>query len=236
MAKEFYNDLINYVASSDTDNANTLLMKELGKSLVKNKENFVELLTSSGVAANDSMSDVELIDAFVDNLANNKTLMISAAYMINKQNSFSNADGEEQISDNGVKLSYKVMYDFFNESGIDGDDFRNADGEEEKSNFIPVGLLLKGAKMAKNLIQKRKEGKANKGGDTNSGGNSQSDKAEIAKDAMKKAVAEQKKAQALLKQKELEAKQKTKRILLITGGSLLGLALLGFIIYKIKKR
>lgn len=231
MAKEFYNDLINYVASSDTDNANTLLMKELGKSLVKNKENFVELLTSSGVAANDSMSDVELIDAFVDNLANNKTLMISAAYMINKQNSFSNADGEEQISDNGVKLSYKVMYDFFNESGIDGDDFRNADGEEEKSNFIPVGLLLKGAKMAKNLIDNKKGG-----GGTKSGGGGSSANADKARDAMKKAVAEQKKAEALLKQKELEAKQKTKKILLITGGSLLGLGLLGFIIYKIKKR
>lgn len=231
MAKEFYNDLINYVASSDTDNANTLLMKELGKSLVKNKQNFVELLTSSGVAANDSMSDVELIDAFVDNLANNKTLMISAAYMINKQNSFSNADGEEQISDNGVKLSYKVMYDFFNESGIDGDDFRNADGEEEKSNFIPVGLLLKGAKMAKNLIDNKKGG-----GGTKSGGGGSSANADKARDAMKKAVAEQKKAEALLKQKELEAKQKTKKILLITGGSLLGLGLLGFIIYKIKKR
>ena len=225
MAKEFYNDLINYVASSDTDNANTLLMKELGKSLVKNKENFVELLTSSGVAANDSMSDVELIDAFVDNLANNKTLMISAAYMVNKQNSFSNADGEEQISDNGVKLSYKVMYDFFNESGIDGDDFRNADGEEEKSNFIPVGLLLKGAKMAKGLIDNKK----------NSGG-FQGRNSNKAKDDIRKAVAEQKKAEALLKQKELEAKQKTKKILLITGGSLLGLGLLGFIIYKIKKR
>lgn len=224
MAKEFYNDLINYVASSDTDNANTLLMKELGKSLVKSKENFVELLTSSGVAANDSMSDVELIDAFVDNLANNKTLMISAAYMINKQNSFSNADGEEQISDNGVKLSYKVMYDFFNESGIDGDDFRNADGEEEKSNFIPVGLLLKGAKMAKTFMDNKKGG-GSKGENTNK-----------AKDDIRKAVAEQKKAEALLKQKELEAKQKTKRILLITGGSLLGLGLLGFIIYKIKKR
>ena len=231
MAKEFYNDLINYVASSDTDNANTLLMKELGKSLVKNKENFVELLTSSGVAANDSMSDVELIDAFVDNLANNKTLMISAAYMVNKQNSFSNADGEEQISDNGVKLSYKVMYDFFNESGIDGDDFRNADGEEEKSNFIPIGLLMKGAKMAKNLIDNKKGG-----GGTKSGGGGSSANADKARDAMKKAVAEQKKAEALLKQKELEAKQKTKKILLITGGSLLGLGLLGFIIYKIKKR
>lgn len=225
MAKEFYNDLINYVALSDTDNANALLMKELGKSLVKNKENFVELLTSSGVAANDSMSDVELIDAFVDNLANNKTLMISAAYVVNKQNSFSNADGEEQISDNGVKLSYKVMYDFFNESGIDGDDFRNADGKEEMSNYIPIGLIKKGAKRAENLIKnkKSKDGTKNKNTDN-------------AKDAMKKAVAEQKKAEALLKQKELEAKQKTKKILLITGGSLLGLGLLGFIIYKIKKK
>ena len=231
MAKEFYNDLINYVASSDTDNANTLLMKELGKSLVKNKENFVELLTSSGVAANDSMSDVELIDAFVDNLANNKTLMISAAYMVNKQISFSNADGEEQISDTGDKLSYTVMYDFFNESGIDGDDFKNADGEEEKSNFIPIGLLMKGAKMAKNLIDNKKSG-----GGTKSGGGGSSGNADKARDAMKKAVAEQKKAEALLKQKELEAKQKTKKILLITGGSLLGLGLLGFIIYKIKKR
>ena len=157
--------------------------------------------------------------------------MISAAYMVNKQNSFSNADGEEQISDNGVKLSYKVMYDFFNESGIDGDDFRNADGEEEKSNFIPVGLLLKGAKMAKNLIDNKKGG-----GGTKSGGGGSSANADKARDAMKKAVAEQKKAEALLKQKELEAKQKTKKILLITGGSLLGLGLLGFIIYKIKKR
>jgi hypothetical protein len=225
MAKEFYNDLINYVASSDTDNANTLLMKELGKSLVKSKDNFVELLTSSGVAANDSMSDVELIDAFVDNLANNKTLMILAAYMINKQNSFSNADGEEQISDNGVKLSYKVMYDFFTESGINGDDFRNADGEEEKSNFIPVGLLLKGAKLAKSFMDNKKGGGGSRGENTNK-----------AKDDIRKAVAEQKKAEALLKQKQLEAKQKTKKILLITGGSLLGLGLLGFIIYKIKKR
>jgi len=230
MAKEFYNDLINYVASSDTDNANTLLMKELGKSLVKSKENFVELLTSSGVAANDSMSDVELIDAFVDNLANNKTLMISAAYMINKQNSFSNANGEEQISDNGVKLSYKVMYDFFTGSSVEGDDYTNAEGEEEKSNFLPIGLLLKGAKMAKNLIDNKKGG----GGTKSSGGSSGN--ANKARDDMKRAVAEQKKAEALLKQKELEAKQKTKKILLITGGSLLGLGLLGFIIYKIKKK
>jgi hypothetical protein len=216
MAKEFYNDLINYVASSDTDNANTLLMKELGKSLVKSKENFVELLTSSGVAANDSMSDVELIDAFVDNLANNKTLMISAAYMINKQNSFSNADGEEQISDNGVKLSYKVMYDYFN--------------GEKHSNVVAaiaagVGALAGLGTAGIQASQRNKYA-------TTDALSRQQD----AKNQLVQSVLASKQQQAIAKQSQSENKAKAKKILLITAGSLLVLGLIGFIIYKIKKR
>lgn len=216
MAKEFYNDLINYVASSDTDNANTLLMKELGKSLVKNKENFVELLTSSGVAANDSMSDVELIDAFVDNLANNKTLMISAAYMVNKQNSFSNADGEEQISDNGVKLSYKIMYDYFN--------------DEKHSNAVAaiaagVGALAGLGTAGIQASQRKKYG-------TIDALSRQQD----AKNQLVQSVLASKQQQAIAKQSQSENKAKAKKILLITGGSLLVLGLIGFIIYKIKKK
>lgn len=216
MAKEFYNDLINYVASSDTDNANTLLMKELGKSLVKSKENFVELLTSSGVAANDSMSDVELIDAFVDNLANNKTLMISAAYMINKQNSFSNADGEEQISNNGVKLSYKVMYDYFN--------------GEKHSNVVAaiaagVGALAGLGTAGIQASQRDKYG-------TIDALSRQKD----AKNQLIQSVLASRQQQASAKQSQSDNKAKAKKIFLITGGSLLVLSLIGFIIYKIKKR
>lgn len=207
MAKEFYNDLIKYVSLADTANANSLLMKEVGKSLAKNKSNFVELLTSTGVPANDSMSDVELIDAFVNNIATNKSLKISTAYMINKSNAFLSADGLEQVSDKGVKVSYKVMNDFFDNSD-NTEEYQNAEGEE-KSNFIPIGMI---ARKAKRFLKKDK-----------------------AREDVKDGVAEQKKAEASIKQKELESKAKTKKILIISGASLLGLAIIGLLVYKLKK-
>ena len=207
MAKEFYNDLIKYVSSADTANANSLLMREVGKSLAKNKSNFVELLTSTGVPANDSMSDVELIDAFVNNIATNKSLKISTAYMINKSNAFLSADGLEQVSDKGVKVSYKVMNDFFDNSD-NTEEYQNAEGEE-KSNFIPIGMI---SRKAKRFLKKDK-----------------------AREDVKDGVAEQKKAEAAIKQKELESKAKTKKILIISGASLLGLAIIGLLVYKLKK-
>jgi hypothetical protein len=208
MAKEFYNDLIKYVSAADTANANSLLMKEVGKSLAKDKGNFIELLTSSGVPANDSMSDKELIDAFIDNVGTNKTLKISTAYMINKSNAFLSADGTEQLSDKGVKVSYKVMNDFFDNTD-NTEEYQNAEGEEN-SNFVPVGLIARGAKK---LFGKNS-----------------------AKNDVQQAALEEKKAQAAIKQKELDRKAKTKKILIISGVSLLGLGLIGFIVYKLKNK
>jgi len=224
MAKEFYNDLIKYVSAADTANANSLLMKEVGKSLAKDKGNFIELLTSSGVPANDSMSDVELIDAFVDNIATNKTLKISTAYMINKSNAFLSADGTEQLSDKGVKVSYKVMNDFFDASD-NIDEYQNAEGEQQ-SNFLPAlgaiagvgGQLLEGHQKKKygatDALQKQAE----------------------ARQQLVQSVMAQRKAEADAKQKQLDSKAKTKKILLISGASLLGLGLIAFAIYKFKNK
>jgi hypothetical protein len=46
----------------------------------------------------------------------------------------------------------------------------------------------------------------------------------------------QRKAEADAKQKQLESKAKTKKILIISGASLLGLVLVGFIVYKFKNK
>lgn len=221
MAKEFYNDLINYVSKSDTSNANSLLMKEVGKSLVKDRENFIELLTSSGVGANNSMNDVELIDAFIGSLPNNKTLMIGTAYMVNKKNAFLNADGEEQVSDSGVKVTYKVLYDYYN-------------NPEEYSNLAadPVSAIAQGVGALANL---------------GSAGISASQKKKFgATDALTKqaesrsqlvqSVLAQRQAETVAKQKAAESKAKTKKILLIGGASLVGLVLIGIIVYKIKNK
>ena len=225
MAKEFYNDLIKYVSASDTANANSLLMKEVGKSLVKDKSNFVELLTSSGVPANDSMNDIELIDAFVNNIADNKSLKISTAYMINKRNSFLNADGTEQLSDKGVKVSYKVMNDFF-DSSDNIDEYQNAEGERQ-SNFLPAAIGAV-AGVGKTLLEGQQKKKY--------GATDALQKQAEARQQLVQSVMAQRKAEADAKQKKLDSKAKTKKILLISGASLLGLVLIGFIVYKFKNK
>jgi hypothetical protein len=220
MAKEFYNDLINYVSKSDTSNANALLMTEVGKSLVKDKANFVELLTTSGVPANDSMSDIELIDAFIGSLPSNKSLMIGTAYMINKKNAFLNADGEEQVSDNGVKVTYKVLYDFYN-----NEDYSNLAADPVSAIAQGVGALANLGTAGIGASQKKKYGATD----------ALTKQAESRSQLVQSVLAERQ-AETVAKQKAAESKAKTKKILLIGGASLIGLVLIGIIVYKIKNK
>jgi hypothetical protein len=221
MAKEFYNDLINYVANADTSNANALLMKEVGTSLSKNKSDFIELLTSSGVPANDSMSDVELIDSFISALPSNKTLMIGTAYMINNQNRFISADGTEQISDKGVKVSYKVMYDFFTKDDSGNQEFSEAAG----AIAYGVGALANLGSAGIKASQKKKYGTLDA-----------LSKQQEARNQLIQSALAAKQAEAAAKQKKAESNAKTKKILLISGLGLLGLVGIGLIIYKIKTK
>lgn len=223
MAKEFYNDLINYVSKADTSNANALLMKEVGTSLAKNQSDFIELLTSSGVPANDSMSDVELIDSFVKALPKNKTLMISTAYMINNQNRFVSADGTEQISDKGVKVSYKVMYDFFNKNDFSGREFANASGDPVSAVADAVTALSNLGTAGVGASQKKKYGATDL-----------LSKQQESRNQLIQSVLAAKQSEAAAKQKKAESSAKIKKVLIIGGISLLALTTIGFIIYKIK--
>lgn len=225
MAKEFYNDLINYVSNADTSNANALLMKEVGTSLSKNKSDFIELLTSSGVPANDSMSDIELIDSFVNALPKNKTLMISTAYMINNQNRFVSADGTEQISDKGVKVSYKVMYDFFNKDDSNNQEFSNLAADPVTAIAQGVGSLANLGTASIAARQKKKYGTTDL-----------LTKQQDARNQLIQSALAAKKSEAAAKQKKAESSAKTKKILLIGGLGLLGLVGIGLIIYKIKTK
>lgn len=225
MAKEFYNDLINYVANADTSNANALLMKEVGTSLSKNKSDFIELLTSSGIPANDSMSESELIDAFINALPSNKTLMIGTAYMINNQNRFVSADGSEQISDKGVKVSYKVMYDFFTKDDLGNQEFSNVTADPLSAVAQGVGALANLGSTGIKASQKKKYGAL----DTLS-------KQQEAKKQIVQSALDTKKAEAIAKQKKAESNATMKKVLAIGGVSLLAIAAVGIVIYKIKNK
>lgn len=221
MSKEFYNNLINYVSKAQTTDANNLLISEVGKSLVKKRADFIELLNTTGVEADNSMSDVELVNRFIDNLPNNKSLMISTAYMINKNNSFVNADGTEKISDNGVKLSYKIMNDFFTLDDENAIEFSNAAG-------AIAGAIGASAGLTDTIIKSRQKKKY--------GVRDIAEKQAEARSQLLKSIAEQKMIQAQSAQKEAERRATTKKILLIGGISILVLGGLGYLIYKMKKK
>lgn len=227
MSKEFYNNLINYVSKAQTTDAHNLLMSEVGKSLAKKRADFIELLNTTGVEADNSMSDVELVNRFTENLPNNKSLMISTAYMINKNNSFVNADGTEQISDNGVKLSYKIMNDFFTLDDENAVEFLNADGYSNLAGAI-VGAVGAGAGLTDTIIRSRQKKKY--------GVRDIAEKQAESRSEILKSIAQQKMLQAQAAQKEAERKATTKKILLIGGISILVLGGIGLLIYKMKKK
>lgn len=227
MSKEFYNNLINYVSKAQTTDAHNLLMSEVGKSLAKKRADFIELLNTTGVEADNSMSDVELVNRFTENLPNNKSLMISTAYMINKNNSFVNADGTEQISDNGVKLSYKIMNDFFTLDDENAVEFLNADGYSNAAGAI-AGAIGAGAGLTDTIIKSRQKKKY--------GVRDIAEKQAESRSEILKSIAQQKMLQAQAAQKEAERKATTKKILLIGGISILVLGGISFLIYKMKKK
>lgn len=222
MAKEFYNKLVEYVSKKDTTNANALLMAELGSSLASNKTDFVDLLNSADIYANEQMSDAELITKFADNIPTNQTLMLGASYLINSRNMLSNADGEQEVSDVGVKACYKVIDDFYN---ADGDEYLNAGGAwaGAVTSIADLGKTVGGGIMKSQEQKKR-------------GASAMVEKQQETKQQMTQAVLDQRRLQQEQKMKESESKAKTTKTLLIVGGSIIGLAIIGAVIYSIKKK
>ena len=149
MNYDFHSNFNSSVQNCDFENANKCLMTELANILVRSKSDFVDMLNESGVNATISMSDSELINLFITNAPNNKKLLLGASLLTNVHNKQMGFDGEDEISDSGVKTGYAVMNSYFNDESYDG-------VEEEKSNLIPFGLIFKGAKA---LLDKRKSNK-----------------------------------------------------------------------------
>lgn len=203
---DFHSNFNSSIENCDIEGANKCLMTELGSILVNNRSDFVTMLNESSVYANNRMSDAELIDLFIKNAANNKKLILGASLLANMQNLQSGFDGEEEISDNGVKSGYAVMNSYFNDESYDID--------EEQSNFIPVGLILKGVKALRNNRQQ------NKGNDA----------------AAAAAAKQQMLLQAkLMREAEAKKKRKQQTTWIIAGGAALLLGIIVIVVVKNKK-
>lgn len=213
--ENFHEELSKYVGAKDSVNATKMLMAELGNILVKNRTDFVNLLNGSGVPASEEQSDAELVKLYIDNIEANKKLILGTALLVNIHNKEMGVDGEQELSDRGVKCSYSALNHYFC-------------GSEKTSGA--GGAIMDAIKGATDLAGKFADNQHAK----KFGSSDALQKKQDAKNAIVQSVLAQRQAQAEATKKKAEEKAKTTRMLIIAGGSLAGLALLGTIIWYVK--
>lgn len=228
--EDFLSDFNISIENNDLISANNALMKELGNILVRKKQDFVDLLNESGVPASINDSDLSLVNSFVENISFNRKLMLGASLLTQMHNKQMGFDGEDELSNEGVKNGYQVMRSYFI-----GEDYSNAidpvTGAEELGTAI-AQMKGKTAQARADIYKTFQEARNKK----LYGGQELAGKREEAKQEMIKSILAQKQAKLDATKKAEEEKGKTKRLIYIVGGSVLGLAVLGLVIYSIKKK
>jgi len=217
--EDFLSDFNISIENNDLISANNALMKELGNILVRKKQDFVDLLNESGISASINDSDLKLVNSFVNNVSSNRKLMLGASLLSQMHNKQMNFDGEEELSNEGVKNGYLVMKNYFFD-----ENYSNVSAEVVGAIAQGVGELSKLGTTALQGQQKKKYG-----------GQDIALRKEEAKQQMIQSILAQKQQKLEAAKKAEEEKAKTKRLIYIIGGSVLGLAILGLVIYSIKK-
>lgn len=225
LISDFTNEFNTSIDNNDIISANNSLMRELGNILVLNREDFVHLLQGSDVYADMTMSDAQLVHNFIVNVPTNKKLMLGASMLVNIHNKQAGFDGENEMSDEGVKLGYKTMKSFFTEAGETSEDFANVGGGI-------LGSISQIVQSGGDVAKKALEGQQMKKGGAMMLATKQAD----AKAEMTKQILAQRQAEIEAKKTKATEKSKTTKTLLIVGASVLGLAIIGTAIYFIKKK
>ncbi len=239
---DFHKQLAICISRSNMAAANELIMAEVGKAIVHHRADFIALLANSDAQADADMADAYLIDLYMNNI-HKKDLILGTAFLVNNNNKTIGADGETEISDQGVKQSYQAMINNFSGGflGIpsptgeqvaqhrmdwaydwfpDGQHRTDSSGQyitklDKKSDFIGAALAAK--KVVQNTLGAAKA--------------QEKAKSDIAKSAL---AERNKQRAAAIKAKD--AKSKNLRVGLIVCGSVLGIAIIATAIYFIKKR
>lgn len=216
---DFCQEFDNSIEKGNISEAHYTLMRELGNILVREKQDFVDLLNESGVEAMIIDSNAELVDKFVENLPHNRNLMIGASLLTQMHNRKMGFDGSDTIDDRMVKNGYGVMQSYFSGNYQ----------EEEHSNVVAaiLGATAAGAGLTKTLIDKKREKEGV--------GRNVATQKEASKQAIIQGILAQQQSKADALKQEQQDKAKTRKLLYIIGGSILAIAVIGVVAYTIKK-
>tara|TARA_R110002153_G_scaffold123312_6_gene269396 strand:- start:906 stop:1562 length:657 start_codon:yes stop_codon:yes gene_type:complete len=208
-------NLVEYIQKEDIEGANTLLMKELANKLIDNRADFIELLNSNEIEADESMPKSQLIELFIDN-TDNKSLLVGASLLANQQSVDVKSNFiDEEISDDSVKNGVAVMDTYFN----------NTIPDEEYSYIAPflLGALARGAgKLIKGRVSQKDQDRV------------KNEYRRIAEQRMREQAALRQRAELERRQREVEKSKERKRtntILIVSGAVVISL-IVGVIIYK----
>ena len=194
------------IEKGDYATADALISREIGSILASNKRDFVDLLNESGIAAANSNTTIELVNKFVDNMPTNAKLRLGTALLINQENQEVSFDGSRTINKDNVRNCYRVMTNKY-------------------SNFVDPTIIAGAIQGATQLGDTAIKGQQRK----KFGGLDIAQQREAQRAEVIKAVADKKKS-------EQEQKAKTKKTLMIVGGSLLGLVVLAVAVIKLRKK
>lgn len=197
------------------DGMNHYLMNQMGVYLANNRQDLIDLLDSSDIDIDESASDVDIINAYVDNLPTNDGLKLASAYLVNLKDE-SNFNGT--VNNESIYRIYDGVYDYWNED----DDFSNAGGWGAAVN--------KAVEMTKTAVENRRQKK-------NAASNYAQKSAE-SKAQMANALMAQKQAQLDAAQKEKDRKAKIRKVAIVSGVSLIAVvAIVGVVLhFKNKKK
>lgn len=215
---DFYSEFLDKYNQKDLKGSNDAIMKSMGTIMTTQRDDFIDLLRESGVEGDlNSMSDSQLIDAYVDSLSENKKLKLGTALIITMNNTQSGFDGESELNDDVLKAKYHTLCVFF---GSPSENYSQASGVADA-----IGQVAKlGGKIAEGQ-QKKKYGAMDL-----------ATKKADAKAAITQQVLAQRKAEIESKKQLAETRAKTTKIVLIVSGVIAVTAIIGFIIYKTKKK
>jgi hypothetical protein len=215
---DFYNDFLTNYDNKNLNGSVTSLMSELGNIIATNRGDFEDLLSESGIEGElNTMTDSQLVDAYINEISNNKDLQLGTSLLINHHNKESNMDGDSQMNDACVKAGYHTISIYF---ANPSENYANAVG-------LVAGALQESAKLGNRLVegsQKKKFGAID-----------MATKKQDAKDRITQQLLAQKEAQLEVEKTKKEANAKTMRTLLIVGGGVVAISIIGFLIYKLRK-
>mgnify|MGYP000617857115 CR=1 FL=1 len=230
METNYYKELSFYLRQHDLKKANHVVLNELARLIIEDRDSFIYMLQNADVPVTQDSDDLELINQFLSSIHSNKKLRLGASMLISHHNKVECFDGETEHSEDGLRATSKILYNYFDS---DYYDHGNEEENEQTSSAAGFGQAIAGAvgevsKLGSSVIENQR---AKKNGATDL-----FNKKQESKDQMVQAIMAQRQAQLNATKTKSEQSQKTIRTALIVGGSVVLIGIGIGVFYMLKNR